>query len=689
MTRFLMTLALCLAIAAPAGADEKRPMTVQDVLDLQAPSAIAVSPDGRYLAYALGLRSFDANTNSSQVRVFDLHKRKGVRFAGAGGDHEGAPAWSPDGSLLAFTSDKTGTGQIWVAAVAGQEDARQVTDLATGAGAPRWLPEGDGLVFTSRVYSGCKGNRGCNEERLQAEKDDPVKARVFRTLMYRHWDHWRDERIAHLHVTTLDGKTIRDLMPEDSWGVTGGWDLSTDGGAAIFTTKNPKDEALHTNNDLHRVEVMDPLDGRAGTVVSLTEANPAYDAYPALSPDGERVLHLAHRRPGFESDRTWLTLRSAGIPTGTPRTLAKDVDRWIQELGWFPSGKEAWFTAMDEGRYVLYRVKVNEEGAEARRVVDGAAYSSVVLGPRGKRFYFVRQTLSQPPEIWTVKAGGKGLERLTFHNKPVEDRVAFATVEDFWWTGAEGDRIHGFLLFPPGTSKEKKNKFLLLIHGGPQGMWTDSFHPRWNAQLFAAPGYVTLLPNPRGSSGYGQEFTDEISRDWGGRCYEDLMKGVDALIETGWIDEERLCAGGGSFGGYMANWILGKTDRFRCLFSHAGVYDLVSMYGSTEELWFPDWEYGGPPWDAPGDYERFSPSGLVKEFKTPMFVIHGAHDYRVPLNQAMQLFTALQLRKVPSQFLYFPDETHFVVKPKNTKLWFDEIHSWLDRWIGEDGAKAQ
>jgi len=657
-------------------------MTVQDVLDLRTPGGLALSPDGRYLAYVLGLRSLEDNENSSEIRILDLETGAAVPFVGAGGAHEDAAAWSPDGEVLAFTSDKSGTGQIWAAEPGADNEARQVTDVATAAAAPRWLPDGRGLVFTSRVFSECSGDAACNAARLKTDKDNPVKAKAFETLMYRHWDHWRDGRISHLHSISLDGNAVRDLMPGDAWGVTGEWDLSSDGAAAVFTTKDPEDEAVHTNNDIHRVDVREPARAEAaGGIISLTAANPAYDAHPALSPDGERLLHLAHKRPGFESDRTWLTVRSARDPSAAPRIVAKDVDRWIRELGWFPSGEKIWFTAMEKGRVVLYTADPDAEDGASRLVTGDAAVSHVTVSSDGGRFYFVRQTLSQPPEIWTVGADGEDLERLTFHNKPVEDRVDFADVEDVWWEGADGDRIHGLVLFPPGTSRDKRNKFLLLIHGGPQGMWTDSFHPRWNAQLFAAPGYVTLLPNPRGSSGYGQEFIDGISRDWGGRCYEDLMKGVDHLIDKGWVDEDRMAAGGGSFGGYMANWILGKNNRFKCLFSHAGVYDLVSMYGSTEELWFPDWEYGGPPWDAPEDYERFSPSRLVKKFATPMLVIHGAGDFRVPVNQAMQLFTALQRRGVPSRFLYFPDETHFVRRPKNTKLWFDEIHAWLDTWL--------
>lgn len=684
MTRFFIFLTLCATLGASAQADEKRPMTVEDMLDLRMPSAPAISPDGKILAYVLSQRDFETNKNSSQIRLLDLKSGSEIPFTGAGGEHEGSAAWSPDGTLLAFTSDKSGTGQIWVAPVGIEGEARQVTDLATGAGAPRWLPDGAGLIFTSRVYASCAGDRACNAKQLNADKNNPVKARVFTKLMYRHWDHWRDGRIAHLHVTTLslDKDAVLDLMPSDDWGITGDWDFSPDSAAAVYTTKDPKDEALHTNNDIHRLDVKDPTGGQVGQAVSLTAENPAWDAHPAISPDGKRVLYLAHKKPGFESDRTWLTIRSTQDPSEAPRTLVRGLDYWLRELGWFPNGEQVWFTAMDRGRIVLYTQKLGKAGPHPRVVADGAAYSAVTLTPDGKRFIFVRQTLTQPPELWTVNANGKGLKRLTFNNKPIEDRVDFAEVEDIWWEGADGDKVHGFLLFPPGTSKDKKNPFLLLIHGGPQGMWTDAFHPRWNAQLFAAPGYVTLLPNPRGSSGYGQEFTNQISRDWGGRCYEDLMKGVDHLAEKGWIDTDRMAAGGGSFGGYMANWILGKNERFKCLFSHAGVYDLISMYGSTEELWFPDWEYGGPPWEAPEDYERFSPSRLVKNFKTPMLVIHGANDFRVPLNQAMQLFTALQRMGVPSRFLYFPDETHFVVKPKNTELWYDEIHGWLETWLG-------
>ncbi|MBM4370536.1 MAG: S9 family peptidase, partial [Deltaproteobacteria bacterium] len=674
-------LVLALANVPAAALGSGHPMTVEDMLDLRTPSGLALSPDGSTLAYVLASRSLETNSGRSEIRLLRLSGKDATdtRFAGADGAHEGEIAWHPGGAHLAFVSDPSGDGQVWMAATDGRDPPRQLTTLATGAGTPRWLPDGTGIVFTSRVYPEC-ADAACNAARLKAEAEDPVRARAFSALMIRHWDAWRDGRVLHLHRTPLTGPVAEDLMPGDTWGVADEWVLAADGSFAVFATKDPEGEALSTDTGLARLELHGaPADGlRRG--VLLSGGNPAWDGRPALSGDGRRLLHLAHRRPGFESDRTWLTLRDA-TGAGEPRTLGAALDRWVNELGWFPDGRAIWFTVQDRGRVELYTLALGRDDEAPRRIVEGGMVSDVVVSPDGKRFWFVHQTLRTFPEIWTARADGRDLRRLTGHNDEVAGRLDLAEVEDFTWTGADGAPVHGFLLFPPGTSRERSNPFLLLIHGGPQGMWTDAMHPRWNAQVLAAPGYVTLLPNPRGSSGYGQEFTDQVSRDWGGRPFTDLMAGVDALIARGIVDPGRMAAGGGSYGGYMANWILGQTDRFRCLVSHAGVYDLVSMYGSTEELWFPEWEYGGTPWDAPGDYERFSPSRFVTAFRTPTLVIHGAGDFRVPENQAMQLFTALQRRGVPSRFLYFPDETHFVAKPRNSKLWYDEFQGWLARWL--------
>jgi len=667
----MLVLFLC---AFPTKA-EKGPMTFKEHIALREMSGLAVSPDGTRLAFVVSGRDLEKNSGWSQVRVVFIQSGK-WRGVTAGGEHEGSPAWSPDGKRLAFTSDKSEKTQIWLAAADGKGEAKQLTQLSTGASAPRWSSDAGTIFFTSRVFPDCDDDK-CNGRKLLEEENDPVKASVFTGLMYRHWDHWRDGRFSHVFSMPVEGGEAVDLMPGNDWGVTGGWDLALDEACLVYTTKSPEKETLTTNNDLYVAAVSDE-NSEACLGPQLT-GNQAFDGTPVVSPDGKWVAYHAQQRPAFESDRFRLLVRPL-FKKEEPRVLAEELDRWVIDFGWFPDASRLWFSVLDQGRISVYTVDVSGE-EEAQKVVGGAYFTDIRLSPDGKSFFCARQSLTSPVELWRYDADGEDGFQITNVNQEVREQVAWAEVEEVWWEGAQGDKVHGFVLFPPGTSRDRKNPFLLLIHGGPQGMWSDRLHPRWNPQLFAAPGYVTLLPNPRGSVGYGQKFTDQISRDWGGRCYEDLMKGVDFLVEKGWVDPDRMCAGGGSFGGYMANWILGKTDRFKCLISHAGVYDLRSKYGSTDELWFPEWEFGGTPWESE-DYEKWSPSTLARNFKTPLLVIHGAHDYRVSLNQAMQLFTVLQRLEVPSRFLYYPDETHFVVKPLNSQLWYKEVHDWLHRWLG-------
>jgi dipeptidyl aminopeptidase/acylaminoacyl peptidase len=665
-------LAVGLTVGSPVFAGH--PMTFEDMVRIQTPSGLAVSPTGKQVAYVVSGRELESNSGWSRVYVMGIDGDNAFPVT-VGGEHEGSPAWSTDGKQLVITSDQGGKNQLWRIDAVTRAKGIPVTQLATGAGSPRWAKDGSGLFFTSQVYPACK-DAACNKQKLEAVAANPVKAQVFTRLMYRHWDHWRDGRVSHIHWIALDGKEAVDLMAGDSWGVTGAWDVSADGKTAVYTTKNPLDETLSTNNDIYAFDIELAKEGKF-TARQVTD-NLAFDNQPVLSPDGKLVMYHSHERALFESDMLKVTI--APLAGGEPVKLAGKLDRPAHEFGWFPKGKKVWFAVSDQGRVSVYTAKVNGKG-KPEKVLGGAVFTDISLTPNGRYFIAVRHSLTSAPEIWKYKIGRKGEQLSHFNDKLMAD-IDLATVEEVWWEGGNGDQVHGFLLFPPGTSKDQKNPFLLLIHGGPQGAWMDRLHPRWNAQLFAAPGYVTLLANPRGSTGYGQVFTDQISRDWGGLCFNDLMMGVDHLVKEGIVDESRMCAGGGSFGGYMANWILGTTNRFKCLISHAGVYDLTSKYGSTDELWFPEWEFGGPPWDSE-DYEVWSPSTHAENFATPMLVIHGAHDYRVALNQAMQLFTALQRQGVPSKFLYYPDETHFVVKPKNSQLWYATIHDWLKEWIGQ------
>ena len=652
---------------------QARPFTFEDMLQMQTPSELAVSPDGELVAFTLSGRDLESNSGWSKVMVYAGAGEALVQVT-AGGEHESSPAWSPDGKQLAIVSDKSESSQIWIVPLAQPTAAAQVTDLATEASEPRFAGDGKHLYFTSSVHPYCSPD--CNRLQLDSVAKNPVKARVFTQLMYRHWDHWRDGRVSHIYRLQLDGKKVVDLMIEEGWGVTGSWDVSGDDQWVYYTTKDPTNETLSTNNDIYRFAIAESVAGK--WVRERVTENEAYDAAPVLSPDGKWVAYHSHERPGFESDMLKLTVREAKTGSSVAK-LAAGLDRPVQEWGWFPDGKRLWFQVEDEGSMSLYTVA--REGGEPTEVLRKVFLTGITFAPDGNCFYAIHHSLTGPPEIYLYPADGSGGVQLTEFNSELFKQFELAEVDVYVWKGADGDEVQGYILFPPGTSRDKKNPFLLLIHGGPQGAWGDRLHPRWNAQLFAAPGYVTLLANPRGSTGYGQRFTDQISRDWGGRVYEDLMNGVDALVKEGWIDPDRMCAAGGSYGGYMANWILGHTDRFKCLISHAGVYDLKSKYGSTDELWFPEWEFGGAPWESE-DYEKWSPSNSVEKFNTPMLVIHGAHDYRVAVNQAMQLFTALQRRGVPSEYLYFPDETHFVVKPKNSQLWYKTFHGWIEKWIG-------
>lgn len=659
------------SVAAGDNAGKKRAMTVEDMIRLQTPSNLVVSPDGTLLAYVLSGRDLESNSSRSSIQLIDLATGK-QRQITAGGTREGNPNFTLPGDVLSFTSNVFGTPQLFAVPLKSDVPPQPVTELPSGVSSPKITRDGKRIVFLSSVYPDC-ADSACNKERAEAAEKNPVKAQVYDHLMYRHWDSWKDGKVDHLFVLNLEGGEIHDAMPGNTWGVTGGWSVSPDGRFVVYTSKDPDKEELTTNTDLFELSI----DGEPSEPRRVT-SNPAMDGNPVYSPDGQWILYHSQEKPGFESDRFRLTLLPAY--GGTPKTLAADLDQWIMTFGWFADSTNVWFTAYEQGREVVYVTDIS--GSAPRLVLGGATFTDVVLSPDNQTFFAVRQTLAQPMEVWTAPVATGGGKALTGNNAWLLQEVELARVEEVWWEGAAGTQVHGFLLFPPGTSKDKANPFLMLIHGGPQGMWEDSFHPRWNAQLFAAPGYVTLLPNPRGSCGYGQPFVDQVSRNWGSLPYEDLMKGVDFLIAKGWVDPQRMCAGGGSYGGYMANWILGNTDRFQCLFSHAGVYDLDSMYGSTEELWFPEWEYGGMPWNSQ-DYQKWSPSNLVKNFKTPMLVIHGAFDFRVPESQAMQLFTALQRLGVPSKFLYFPDESHFVVKPKNTQLWYQTIHAWLAQWLAK------
>ena len=658
----------------------KKPMTPEDLIKVKAVGDPQVSPDGKWVVFSV--TSQDAETNKSKTKLYivSLSGGKPRRItSGSGSDH--SPRWSPDGKKLAFVSTRGDDGsQLWVLPFKKGGEAKKITKVPTGVSSPMWRPDGKRLAFVSRVFPQCR-DEVCNKKILEERKKSGVKAEIFDSLMYRHWNHWRHGRVKHILDVSADGGTARDLTPGKAdappaaLGSGHDFHYSPDGKKLAYTTNTSKVVATSTNNDIYLVDA----DGGAPKQVTKSPAN---DNSPHFSPDGRYLAFRAMERPGYESDRYRLIVINR--KTGARRVLTSTFDRPVGEIAWSPDSKQVYFTVPDRGYFPVYSVSVN--GGKVKTVLDKVTVRYLRVSPSGRSLVFVGQANDSPTEVYRYDLVGRKKARLTGFNTWLTEKRDMGKLESFWFKGASGARVHAFLLWPPESSvkKGKKIPVINLIHGGPQGMFGDSFHPRWNIQMFAAPGYAVLMVNFHGSVGYGQAFTDSIQGDWGGKPYEDVMKGTEAVVKKyPRLDGSRVAAAGASYGGYMVNWIGGHTDRFKCLLSHAGVFDLRSMYGATEELWFPEWEYKGTPWGktTKSQYERFSPSYYVKNWVTPTLVIHGQHDYRVPVTQGMQLFTSLQRRNVPSRFLYFPDEDHFVQKPKNRLLWWKTVYEWFARYL--------
>ena len=677
----LLIVALLSVTVVPVAAQEKHPLTFEDALSMARVSDPQPSPDGETAAYVV--RNHDLETNGSTSAIWLVELKRGgeahqlTRPPQGKRDH--SPRWSANGQTLAFLSNRSGNWQIWKLSMQGGEP-QQWSDLSVSVGGLLWSPEGSHFAFTASVFPDCEDDvLQCTADRQKKMGESGIEARLYDKLFYRHWVAWEDGTRSHVFVIPADGSgksgEARDLTPGDSnvppylEGGTG-YDFSPDGEWIAFArnveTEKFADEALSTNSDIWVVPV-------AGGEARRVAGDPGWDGTPQYSPDGEWIAFAMMYRKGFESDLRHLMLYNR--QTGETSSLTSDFSYNIREYLWTPDSSAVYFTASVDARAPIHRVLMSDK--EVTTLAEGVYANNLTLSADGSALTFVSQASHKPNEVFTVSATGGEARQISYHNDKRLAEIAMNRAEAIYVEGAEGAKIHSWLIKPPGFDPSKKYPVVVLIHGGPQGAWTDSFHPRWNMQLFAAPGYVVVAPNPRGSPGWGQKFVDEISRDWGGKVYTDIMNVVDHVAALPYTDEARMCAGGGSYGGYMTDWILGHTDRFRCLFSHAGVYNLESMYGSTEELWFVEWDLGGPYWSHPEDYEKWSPHKFVEKFKTPTLVIQGALDYRVPLEQSLQLFTHLQRRGVKSKFLFYPDEGHWILKPKNSQLWYETVHAWL------------
>ncbi len=696
---FALTASVLAQTPTPSPSSPKHPFTFEDMMNLKRVGAPVPSPDGKWVLFDAEDVDLEANTRISHLWIVPANGGESRRLNPTP-NHEERPRFSPDGKRLIWTSKATDPTQIWMCefdtnagALVGQP--HQVTNISTGADGGIWSADGKNIVFVSAVYPDCKDD-ACNKKREEELKNSKVKAKIFTRLLYRHWNAFTEFKRRHLFAQSVEAPvsgaenqtaagtaatTPKDLTPGDHdvppfhLGGQDMYSISPDGQALAYTSNIDEVEAASTNNEIFVV----PMGGGAPKKVSTS---PGSDSTPLYSPDGKYLAWRSQARGGFESDKWRLLVQDRH--SGKTRQVAKSFEGSIGSFSWTSFQGELVFTAEKHGASPLFSTSA-EPGADWTTIADSYGLHADDLTFGSGILYFTRMSIEAPNEIWRIDVSREhdtDPTAITHMNDALLSQIDMQPLESFTFKGANNEDVQGFMVKPPGFDPNKKYPLKFLIHGGPQGAWGNSWTYRWNAELFAATGsYVVVMINFHGSTGYGQKFTDSISGDWGGKPFVDLMKGLDYVEKTyPFIDKNREAALGASYGGWMTNWLLGHTDRFKCIVSHDGMFNTESAYGTTEELWFPEWEFKGPPWKQRELYRKFSPHLFADKFRTPTLVVHGQNDYRLDVSEGFQLFTTLQRLKVPSKMLYFPDEGHWVLKPQNSRLWYKTVNDWVDQW---------
>ncbi|ABE55194.1 peptidase S9, prolyl oligopeptidase active site region [Shewanella denitrificans OS217] len=674
----LMTAGLCSSVQAAA----PTAFNVQQLVNLNKLHSAAVSNDGTKLVY--GVKIKDANNEaSSDLYLLDLSDKnaKPMQLTSAAGT-ESDVTFAPDGKSIYFMASRSGSSQIYKLALNGGE-AIQVTDLPLDVNGYKLSQDGKQVVMTLRVFPECKDLQ-CSKDKFQAEKDKKTTGREYKQLMVRHWDTWEDHARNHLFVAPLNGNKITTAI-----NVTQGRDTETppkpfsgmeevtftpDGQHIVYSAKAPStDQAWTTNYDLWQVSV------KGGETTNLTPSNAAWDAQPVFSADGRYLAYLAMSKPGFEADRYKIMLRDNA--TGDEREVAPLWDRSPSSINFSSDGRTLYVTAQDVGQVSIF--EVNTQFGDVRPIYNQG--SSHLVAVTSKGIIFDNTSLTEPGDLYKINLEGEHLTRLTEVNKDKLANIKFGEYQQFNFKGWNDETVHGYWIKPTNFEEGKQYPIAYLVHGGPQGSFGNSFSGRWNAQLWAGAGYGVVMVDFHGSTGYGQAFTDSISKDWGGKPLEDLQKGLAAVAEQQpWLDATNACALGGSYGGYMMNWIQGHWNTgFKCLVNHAGLFDMRSMYHVTEELWFPEYDFGGPYSDNKALYEKFNPVNYVENWKTPMLIIHGEKDFRVPYGQGLAAFSYMQRKGIPSELLMFPDENHWILNQDNLQQWYNNVLGWMDRWTAK------
>jgi len=677
------TLTLIWTLLALIPTAQARPLTPEDLVGVRRVGSPSVTPDGKTVFYAVTTYDLQSNRGSTRLWSADAQGKTAPRPITTADSSAFAPSVSPDGKTLAFVSVRKDGPQIWLLPLAGPGEAVMLTTLPTGASPPLvWSPDSRRILFHSQVDPKCM-DVACIEASARAEKPRH-SGQLFTGLLYRHWNAWRDGLVNHvLVVNVADGKL--DLLtpgqhdsPPVALGGAVDYRFSPDGREVAYVMNTDAMPAASTNND---VFVLDLASGKS-TRVSAGKGN---DFSPAYSPDGKYLAWLSMARPGYESDKADIILMDRAAKTQANLTAKLDLS--VARFDFAPDQHQIFFICDEKGHNNLFRVNFS---GQLHKDLDRVFITDLVP-LKNYQLILVNQSITRPPEVFFH--GGKyasanpdalrdpALVPVSRVNDAHLAPITMGEADELWFKGARGDQVHALILKPPAFDPAKKYPVVFLLHGGPQGSFGHDFHPRWNSQMFAAPGYVVVMPNFHGSSGYGQKFQDSIQADWGGGPYQDVMAALKEVRRLSYVDPKRVGAAGASYGGYLINWIGGQTREFNVLVSHSGVFNIESMYGSTEELWFPERENLGTPWQNRKVYQKWSPHQHVGNWKTPTLVVHGAMDFRVTVDQGMQLFTSLQRLGVPSKFLYFPDEDHFVFKPQNRILWWNTVWGYLATYL--------
>ena len=686
VSRLLSAVVLLASSAAFAeSAAGKHPFTVHDLVVMQRISDPQPSPDGTRVLFTLRTTDLDANAGRNDLWVVNADGT-GLKQLTAHKSADVNGRWAPDGRTVYFLSSRSGSMQIWKLPLDGGE-AMQVSNLPLDVSNLEITPDGSRFLFSLEVFPACRADLACTKTKLDEVANAKSSGRIYDQLFFRHWDTWADGRRNHwfaMPVAPENTGDAVDLMPgldgdapSKPFGGSEEMAVTPDGKGIVFAVRLAgRQEAWSTNFDLHYV----PFDGSVPPRKLTT--NPAWDTAPSFSPDGKTMAYLAMDRAGFEADRLHIVLRD-GID-GADRSLTGLWDRSVDEMAWSADGKTIFVAAQDVGQKAIFAIDVAT--GTVRSIVGAGTNSSIGL-LAGGRIVYGKNHLKSPTELYFANADGSGETRFTSINKERLERIAFGEPEQMSFRGAGGDMVFAYIVKPANFDPAKKYPVAFLIHGGPQGSFGNDFHYRWNPQTYAGRGYAAVMVDFHGSTGYGQKFTDAIRNDWGGAPLEDLKKGLDAALRAyPWMDGDNVAALGASYGGYMVNWIAGAwPDRFKALVSHDGNLDERYSYYATEELWFPEWEHGGTPYDNPAGYSKHNPIDLVKNWKTPILVVHGGLDFRVVETGGFATFTAAQRKGIPSKFLYFPDENHWVLKPQNSILWHDTVLDWIDRWTKSSG----